>query len=226
MKISAIIPGAGSGTRFGSDKNKIFASLRQKPVFLRTLEAFAQRKDICQLIFVVSQADRPEFESQYADQFDKLGVQLVTGGATRTQSVRNALQVVSQNADLVAVHDAARPCIAQNWLDRVFEQAQKHEAALLAYPIFGTVKRVENSLITDTLDRSEYHNLYEAQTPQVFTRELIKRAYDAKKEATDCAALVEMLGKKVAIALGDLRNIKITTQADLKFAEEIFDTIR
>ena len=225
MKIAAIIPGAGSGTRFGSDKNKIFANLKQKPVFLRTLEAFAKRNDICQLIFVVSQQDRPEFESCYADEFKKLGVTLVTGGATRTQSVRNALNIVSDDADLVAIHDAARPCIAQSWLDRVFIQADKHDAALLAYPIFGTVKRVEDSIITETLDRSKFHNLYEAQTPQVFKRELVKQAYDTGEEATDCAALVELIGHRVAIAVGDLRNIKITTKADLKFAEEIFETI-
>lgn len=223
--ITAIIPGAGSGTRFGSDENKIFAKISEKPIFLHTLAAFAKHPQVSQLIFVVSETDRPKFQQTFGSELEALGVTLVTGGATRTESIRNALAVVNENVDLVAVHDAARPCIAQPWLDRVFQTALEKSAALLAQRIFGTVKLGAGDYVASTLDRSRFSEIYEAQTPQVFKRELIMRAYQTGRGATDSASLVEAIGQRVALASGDPRNIKITTPADLEFARQIFDTL-
>ena len=223
--ISAIIPGAGTGSRFGSTQNKIFAKIQEKPIFLHTLTAFANHPDVNQIIFVVSAADKPKFQSHFGDELDALGVTMVTGGATRTESVRNALAVVRADADLIAVHDAARPCIAKPWLDRVFKTAQREGAALLAWRIFGTVKLANGKLVRETLDREVFDQLYEGQTPQVFKRRLILQAYESNATATDSASLVEAQGHKVAIAIGDPRNVKITTPDDLDFARQIFDTL-
>jgi len=225
-KVAVIVVGAGSGSRFGQGRNKIFAKVAGQAMFLRTLSAFGSRDDVCQSIFVCSQADRPEIQDQFAGHLGLMGISLVTGGQTRSQSVRNALAEVSDQAQLICVHDAARPCIAQAWIDAVFHAAAKTGAAMLALPIHGTVKRVdENNLITQTLPRDQFAGLWEAQTPQVFQRDILLAAYEADADATDDAALVEATGQAVKIVPGDGRNIKVTTPADLKFVNEVFKTL-
>ena len=219
--ISVILPAAGSGRRFGGAENKIFALLAGRAVFLRTCEVFAARGDVGQLLLVVSEADRPRVEGDYAAELARLNVEVVTGGAMRTDSVRRALKRVDARADLVAIHDAVRPCVSQRGLDAVFALALRERAAMLAYPVHATLKRVnERGEITQTVPRE---GLWEAQTPQVFERGLIIEAYAKAQQAfTDDAQLVEALGQPVHVALGDRRNVKITTPEDLAFAEEVW----
>ena len=126
--------------------------------------------------------------------------------------------------DFVAIHDAARPCLANEWITSVFEAAEKTEAAILAIPVSGTLKRVADHRIKETVSRE---GLWEAQTPQVFRRQLILEAY-AKRggfNATDDAQLVERIGHAVTIVPGSPVNIKITAREDLRLAEKSLDAL-
>jgi 2-C-methyl-D-erythritol 4-phosphate cytidylyltransferase len=127
---------------------------------------------------------------------------------------------VRPDLDFVAVHDAARPCLAEEWIDRVFAAAETSGAALLALPVTGTLKRVgANHQVLATVPRD---NLWEAQTPQVFRRQLLMEAYAqrGKEAATDDAQLVERLGHPVTVVPGSPLNLKITTKEDLRFAAQ------
>ena len=225
-EVSVIIPAAGVGERFGGKENKIFAKIKTQPMFLRTLEAFSGRDDISQILLVCSQADLPEVRDRFGGHLGFMGVAVLEGGATRTQSVRNALAKVSDDADLICVHDAARPCLAKPWLDAILTEATKTGAAILALPIHGTIKEVSDAGVIDrTLKRDEFNNIWEAQTPQVFSRELLLRAYETGKDATDDAGLVEAIGHPVSVVPGDPRNIKVTTLQDLAFAAAVINTL-
>ncbi|HOD84395.1 MAG: 2-C-methyl-D-erythritol 4-phosphate cytidylyltransferase [Planctomycetes bacterium ADurb.Bin126] len=248
-KVAVIVPAAGAGRRFGGKENKIFQRLGKAPVFMRTLEAFANRDDVCQIQMVVSAEDMATISERFAGPLGFMGVKLVQGGSVRTESVRNALKTVNEQADLVCVHDAVRPCVAQEWIDAVFERAARTGAAILAYPVHGTLWKVgdaqdepqsdTNSVaaalglpappkpaapkkLLATVDREA---LWEAQTPQVFARELLLRAYAQQGEATDDAAMVRRLGVDVHAVPGDARNVKITTARDLAFAAAIINTL-
>ncbi len=222
--VSVILPGGGSGARFGATQNKIYQPLAGRTLVEHTIAAFAQRQDVVQIILVHAEADREWLDAHLAEQLTDLGVLLVAGGTTRTQSVRNALAVVTPEADLVAVHDAARPVLPQDAIDRVFAEAHATGAAMLTLPLFGTIKRVDSGQITETLLRENFHNLHEAQTPQVFRRTLLLEAYAAGTDATDDAALVEQLGHQISAVLGDLRNIKVTRPEDIQMAELLLQT--
>lgn len=223
--VAVIIPAAGSGKRFGGQHNKIFEKVGGAPMFLKTLEAFTTRNDVCQTLLVIAPADMDEVTKRFGGHLKFLGVELVAGGATRSESVRNALEKLSHAAELVCVHDAARPCVAQGLIDAVFDQAAKSGAAILALPIHGTIKRAgENNIVSETLSRHEYGNLWEVQTPQVFARDILTAACEAGENATDDAGLVEKLGANVTLVPGDARNRKITTQHDLDFANTVIKT--
>ncbi len=224
-KVAVIVPAAGAGRRFGGTRNKIFERLGGgQAVFLRTLEAFANRPDVCSTTLVVSEADLQEVKDRYGANLGFMGVGVVAGGATRTDSVRAGLATVPEEADLVCVHDAVRPCVAQPWIDAVFAAAGDCGAAILACPLHGTLKRVgEGGAIEATVDRDR---LWEAQTPQVFAREVLRAAYAAADgSATDDAGLVEAIGQGVRVVPGDPRNVKITTPADLAFAAAVIGTL-
>lgn len=222
-KFAVILPAAGSGKRFGGKGNKIFQRIHDQPVFIRTLEAFTSREDVCQTLLVVSPADLPEMKERFGGNLGFMGVGVVEGGDTRTQSVRNALAKVAEEAEFVCVHDAVRPCVAAAWIDAVFKEAAKTGAAILAYPVHGTLKKVSpQNVIAATLPREE---LWEAQTPQVFRKDLLLKAYAGGQDATDDAHLVEQIGHSVSVVLGDARNIKITTPADLAFAAAVLNTL-
>jgi 2-C-methyl-D-erythritol 4-phosphate cytidylyltransferase len=223
MKVSVIIPAAGASTRYGGKVSKIFELLKGRAVFLRSLELFVNRDDVCQVQLVVSPEDEPTMRERFGGNLGFMGVSLVVGGADRTASVRNALANVSPEADLVCVHDGVRPCVSTVWIDEVFAAAAKSGAAILAVPLHGTLKRVDQGKITQTLDRG---GLWEAQTPQIFRRELLIRAYEkAPASATDDAALVEALGESVTVVRGDVRNLKITTPHDLAVAAAVVDAL-
>jgi 2-C-methyl-D-erythritol 4-phosphate cytidylyltransferase len=222
--VSVIIPAAGSGTRFGALRNKIFEPLAGRAIFLRTLERFARRPDVVQVQLVVSAADHRDIEHRYGAELVELGAQLTIGGGHRGESVANALARVCDEATLVCVHDAVRPCASDERIDAVFAAAARSGAAMLAWPVHATLKRVgPGGVITETVSRE---GLWEAQTPQVFARELLVRAYAVGAEAaTDDAQLVEAIGHSVLAIEGDPRNIKITTPADLALAEAIWPTL-
>ena len=147
---------------------------------------------------------------------------VVAGGENRVDSIRNGLIAVSAKVDYVAIHDAARPCVSEQEISAVFSAAKKHGAALLAAPVIGTVKKVIDGQVEMTVPREAY---WEAQTPQVFRRDLIIEAYQQRTRdiPTDDAQLVEHLGKPVFIVPADRGNIKITTQSDLVQAKYLVE---
>lgn len=223
-KVSVIVPGAGSAKRFGGRRNKIFERIKGQPVFVRTLEAFSGRDDVCEIQLVISAEDMEEMRSSYGGHLGSMGVRLVAGGQTRPESVRNALERVDQAADLVCVHDAARPCMCGPWVDAVFAEAGKTGAAILAYPVHGTLKRVSQANVID--ETASREDLWEAQTPQVFARDVLIKAYAGEiEDVTDDAQLVEATGHPVSVVMGDPRNIKITTKADLALASAVIGTL-
>lgn len=222
-KVSVIIPAAGAGKRFAAANNKILQHIGGKPIFIRTLSMFNSRDDVCQVQLVVSPADMDDIKSRFGANLGLMGVDITLGGPARTQSVRNALDKLVDGAELVCIHDAVRPCVSPLWIDAVFAAAEQTGAAILAYPLHGTLKKVgEGDVIEQTLPRQ---GLWEAQTPQVFRRDLIVAAYQSGCEATDDAALVEATGQPVSVVMGDPRNIKITTPNDLKLAKAIIDSL-
>jgi 2-C-methyl-D-erythritol 4-phosphate cytidylyltransferase len=223
-KVSVILPAAGAGRRFGAGRSKIYQQLAGQAVFLRSLELFAGRPDVVQLQLVVAADEREEMARRFGPALRRLGAELAEGGPTRPQSVRNALGRVCGDAELLCVHDAVRPCVAQEWIDRVFAAAAETGAAILACPVRGTLKSVgDDAVVTETVPRA---GLWEAQTPQVFARDLLRRAYQRPLEGvTDDAQLVEALGHPVHVVLGDPRNLKITTPGDLALAEAILQTL-
>jgi 2-C-methyl-D-erythritol 4-phosphate cytidylyltransferase len=182
------------------------------------------RGDCAQLIVVIAREDREEFQRRFGPNVAILGVDVCEGGAERFDSVELGLRKVKPGIDFVAVHDAVRPCLVDEWIDRVFEAAQKYDAAILATPITATLKRVDQGTVVETASRE---GLWEGQTPQAFRRELLERAYAKRgaQRATDDAQLVEKIGGKVHVVSGSPLNLKITTKQDLKLAEQILKVL-
>jgi len=225
-KVAVIIPAAGAGKRFGGSVKKPFALMDNRPVFIRAIELFLNRSDVCQTILTVSPEDHDVVKDKFAANIMIMGIKLVKGGAERFESVHRALEVVDDEADLVCVHDAVRPCVFENWIDDVFEEAGKSGAAILAAPLSGTIKRVSGAGVVDETVSRE--GLYEAQTPQVFRKDLLLKAYNERPEdfhPTDDAQLVERLGHGVTVVPTDHRNIKITLPGDMTLAAIVAKSI-
>jgi 2-C-methyl-D-erythritol 4-phosphate cytidylyltransferase len=220
-KFAVILPAAGRSTRF-KDKHykKPFVPLAGRAVWLHSAERFLGRDDVVQLILVIAPEDRADFNFKFSSNVAILGIEVVDGGAERADSVSAALARIKPEADFICVHDAARPCLASAWIDEIFHAAQQTGAAIFAVPVAGTLKRVgADRKIAETVDRA---GLWEAQTPQVFRRELLLQA-DAKRAgfpATDEAQLLERIGHPVTIVPGSPINLKITTKEDQRLAEQ------
>ena len=215
---AVILPAAGKSSRFRDQHyKKPFIPLENRPVWLHAAEKFTSRKDVQQTFLVIAPEDRESLQDKLGANAAMLGIEIVDGGKERADSIANALARVREDIDFVAVHDAARPCIAAEWIDAVFAAAVKSGAAILATPVSGTLKRVASQMITETVSRD---GLWEAQTPQVFSRKLLIDAYARRgtAPATDDAQLVEQLGHKVTVVAGSPMNIKITTKDDLRLA--------
>jgi len=218
-QFAVILPAAGKSSRFNDPHlKKPFVTLEGRPVWMHSAERFSARDDVKQILVVIAPEDREEFMSKFGANLALLGIEVVLGGAERSDSVAAAIAKVRSDIPYIAIHDAARPCIADEWIDRVFREAEKSGAAILASPVTATLKRVGgDKKITETVSRD---GLWEAQTPQVFARQLLIDAYArrGKEPATDDAQLVERLGKPVSVVQGSPMNIKITTKEDLKIA--------
>lgn len=222
-KTAVILAAAGMSSRFGSSsprERKVFRELSGRAVWLRAAEAFLNHPDVAQVLVVIAPDDLEWFKEKYRANLAFLELELVPGGAERSDSVKNALARVRSDIELVAIHDAARPVISRSLIDRVFEAAQQHGAAVPTVPIAATIKRVEQSRITDTVPRA---GLHAAQTPQVFRRKLLLEAYAqlTGPAPTDDAQVVEQSGVPVVAVEGSSLNIKITTAEDLRMAEAL-----
>jgi len=220
-KFAVILPAAGKSSRF-KDKSykKPFAPLDNRAVWLHSAERFLHHDDVKQLILVIAAEDREYFQFKFAANVTILGITVVDGGAERADSIATALARVKPEMEYVCVHDAVRPCLADEWITTIFAAAEKSGAAIFALPVAGTLKRVRtNRTIEETISRE---GLWEAQTPQVFRRELLLEAYAKRGDfnATDDAQLVERIGHEVTVVPGSPLNLKITTQEDLRLAAQ------
>lgn len=222
-KVSVIICAAGASSRFGGSRKKPFVELNGRAAFLRSIEFFAEREDVYQVILAISEEDEEMVRVKWEAALAFSGVKICFGGAERFETVAKALKLVKDEAELVAVHDAVRCCLTKDWIDELFKTASETGAAMLAAPVVATLKKVEDGRIIDTVDRSD---LYEAQTPQVFDAAWLKEAYAKldtldKSKITDDAQLIEALGHPVHIVQTDHSNIKITRRSDVPIAEAI-----
>ncbi len=225
-RFAVILPAAGRSIRFGGREKKPFTNLDGRAVWLRTAELFVTRPDVCQCLIVIAPEDRDLFRTRYGANLAFMDIQVADGGGERFESVANALALVKQDAEFVAVHDAVRPCVTTEAIDAVFAKAAQAGAALLALPVSDTVKRVDDKKqVTETLPRK---GLWLAQTPQVFRRDWLQEAY-AKRASlgagiTDDAQLVEAAGHPVHVVEGSPTNIKITGQSDIALAKAILQS--
>lgn len=222
-KVAVIICAAGAGARFGGNKKKPFIEVGGRAAFVRSIEYFANRDDVKQILMAISPDDEELVKIKYGANLSFSGVKLCYGGSERFETVAKALQLVKDDIDLVAVHDAVRCCLTDEWVDAVIKKAGETGAAILACPVVATIKRMRDGKIVETVDRNE---LYEAQTPQVFDFKLLKEAFAGldkldKNMISDDAALVEAIGKEVSIVETDNSNIKITRRSDVAIAEAI-----
>lgn len=225
--IAVILPAAGRSSRFRDKEKKPFVNLDGRAVWLRTVEHFINRPEVSQCIIVVAPDDQEMFRRRFGANLAFMNVQIADGGAERFESVANALALVKPEVDLVAIHDAVRPCITEALITGVFAKAEKTGAALLALPVAETVKQVNDQhQVQATVARK---GLWLAQTPQVFRRQWLVEAYANRgklgKDVTDDAQLVEAAGHPVHVVEGAATNIKITTRQDLVLADAILKAL-
>ena len=219
---SAIVPAAGSSARMGG-QDKLLADLYGAPVLMRTLCAI-DRAELVSEIVVAVQADRMEAVAELCARCAlRKKVRVVKGGASRTESVLAAALECDPKAELIAIHDGARPLVRPEMIDEMIRAGYRTQAVAPAIPVTDTVKVADDSgLVQSTPDRS---SLYAVQTPQVFQANILKAALQAAlasgEPVTDDCAAVERLGKQVWLAEGDRSNIKITTPDDLAVAEAL-----
>lgn len=222
-KFAVVLPAAGQSSRFKDKEKKPFATLDGRAVWLRTIELFVTRDNVCQCLIVVAKDDQEMFRRRYQANMAFMNVQIADGGKERFESVANALAMIKPEVDFVAVHDAVRPCLREEQINAVFAKAEKTGAALLAVPVTDTLKQVDNQhKVQATVER---RGLWLAQTPQVFRRDWLIEAYTNRaklgKDITDDAQLVEAAGHPVHVVEGSPQNIKITTRGDLILANAI-----
>lgn len=224
---SVIIPAAGESSRFtGSRRKKPFVDLKGRAIWLRSVEHFLGRKDVAEVVLVLSQNDIEEFRERFRANLAFMDLVIVAGGDSRAESVQNGLRALSEPSDFVAVHDAARPLLTESWISELFEAARTKDAVIPGVPISSTIKRVDASgAIVSTVDRT---SLVMAQTPQVFRRRILEDAYAAVPSPashTDEASLVVASGHTVYVHPGWPMNIKITERQDLELAETLIDAL-
>ena len=224
QQVGVIIVAAGTGSRTGSAELKQFRWVAGKPMLLHSVQAFHARADVAMVVCVLPRdvlGDPPP----WLFQCDTERLLLAHGGRTRGESVLNGLEDLPSEARIVLVHDAARPLVSDDTIERVITQARKGTGAVAALPVVDTLKEVgEDGRIVRTVERSR---LWRAQTPQGFPRDMLERAYaearanDGALDTTDDAALCERSGFPVVVVRGSERALKITEESDFARAESL-----
>jgi len=218
--LAAILPAAGLSTRFGRRRNKLLEDLGGQSVICRSIEAFASRDD-CGLIVVAT-----GFSPQDVPCLGQKRVTLCPGGTCRAESVQRALECVPETIEWVAVHDAARPLVSQELIDRVLGAAQRSGAAGPAQPVHLTIKESDTRLPSTTCRTLPRGRLWAMQTPQIMRRADLMTAFEKcpipLSEVTDDLQLMELAGFPICLIPGEDDNIKITTPMDLAIARTIF----
>ncbi len=222
MGIWVIIPSGGTGERFGANIPKPLISLGGVPIIVRTLNVFEQHPFIEGIVLVIHE----DFCLEYKRVIEEFGFKkvkaVINGGTTRTQSVREGLKNIPLDVTMVMVHDGVRPLVSCDVIDRALDALKDVTAAVAGIPVVSTLKAINatTGIVSETLDRSL---VWEIQTPQIFTTDVLKLAYQEDFLATDDAAMVENIGGQVKVFLGDERNIKITTPMDLVIAQALLE---
>jgi 2-C-methyl-D-erythritol 4-phosphate cytidylyltransferase len=211
VEVWAIVVAAGEGRRFGLPKQ--FAVLGGRPVIEWSLDA--SRSVARGIVAVVPES------SLGSSNIGKGADRVIAGGPTRASSVRRGLAAVPENAEVVVVHDAARPLASRELFRAVVDAVVAGaDGAIPGVAVVDTIKRVRGSRVVETLDRTE---LVAVQTPQAFRAELLRRAHDGEPEATDDAGLLEALGSRIVVVPGEYHNLKLTSPDDLVIAERWSD---
>jgi 2-C-methyl-D-erythritol 4-phosphate cytidylyltransferase len=216
----AILVAAGRGDRLGVDRPKAFAKLAGRVLLAESLERL-DRSDWIESIVIVAPEGWEEPAILLAEELSaSKAVACVTGGATRADSVRAGLAEVPEEAVVVLVHDAARPVLPEEVIERVIAPlGEGWDGAVPSLPLADTVKRAgPDGAVVETVDRAD---LYAVQTPQAFAADLLRRALAGSADGTDCASFVEAAGGRVKVVEGDRRLVKITDAADLEFVEAL-----
>lgn len=221
--VAAIICAAGPGSRFGGKKKKQFVDVAGRAVLMRSIELFSEREGVKQILVGISKDDQETIKINWGAKLSFFGVKTFFGGSERFETIVNALELIKDGIDLIAVHDACRCCASDQLIADVIAKAAQTGAAIPAAPVTATIKQVREGEIVRTVDRSD---LFEAQTPQVFDVALLRKAYANlpnvdKSVVTDDAFLVEAIGHRVSIVESDSSNLKITRPSDIPLAEAI-----
>jgi 2-C-methyl-D-erythritol 4-phosphate cytidylyltransferase len=215
LAVWAVLAAAGRGERLGGKRPKAFAKLRDRPLLAESLERLEASGWIDAIVIVAP----PGWEEPSILVAEELActkvVACATGGETRAESVRAGVAEVADEADVIVVHDAARPVLPEEVIERVLRALNEGwDGAVPGLPLADTVKRVQNAQVVETLPREE---LVAVQTPQAFLASVLRDALAGELAgATDCAALVEARGGRVTVVTGDPRLLKVTDQADLE----------
>lgn len=221
MTAAVVIVAAGKGERFGNS-GKVLATLLGKPVLEYAIDAFQQSESISEIVLVAGEHTEPAMQHlASAGNWTKI-THVVRGGASRQESTANGVNAVSMDADVILIHDGARPLIQSQQIEACVKSAREHGGAIVATPVTDTIKRVRDEQIESTIDRSD---LWAAQTPQGFRAEVLRRmmrdAALSSKLVTDEASLAELSGQSVRIVPGDASNLKITHPIDIIVAEAL-----
>jgi 2-C-methyl-D-erythritol 4-phosphate cytidylyltransferase len=216
MSVWAVIVAAGRGERLGLDRPKAFANLNGRPLLAESLERLESSEWVNSIVV----AAPPDWEEPVILLAEELGcskvLSVVPGGSSRAASVRAGLAEVSEDAAVTLVHDAARPVLPEEVVERLMTTLNEGwDGVVPGLPVADTVKRLDGDQVVETLDRG---SLVGAQTPQAFVSSALRDAAAGDDDATDCAALVEARGGRVKVVPGDRRLMKVTEPADLELA--------
>ena len=217
MKVSAIIPAAGLGVRLGEEKQ--FKLLAGYPLFIHSIRTFINFPKIDEIVVVVPKNKKKIIYDWLTPISHKKNIVVTHGGFRRQDSVKNGVLYSNSNSDLICIHDAARPFITTKIIEECIISAKNSDGAVVAIPSTSTVKYSRNNIIEKTINRD---NVWLAQTPQVFWRDKLLKAYDNLDKTdilTDESVLMEKMGYKISLVSGDKVNFKITTLQDWKRAE-------
>ena len=221
--VAAVFPAAGSSTRMGGGFNKNFLELAGEPILIRTLKTFSQVRRVKFLIVIVAAHEVETVEKLLSAEKNLKPWRVTIGGSERQFSIANGLKLLPDDAEIILVHDAARPLISLRTIDEVIDAAEKFGGAIAAVPAKDTIKIIDaENFVRYTPPRKE---MSVVQTPQGFKREILLRAYEKAAEekflGTDDSSLVERLGVRIKIVTSSYDNIKITTPEDIHIAETI-----
>ena len=227
MVVSAIIPVAGQGKRFGGKTPKQFLKIGGQPIIEITLQKFISLDEINHGVVVVAESEIDSSRNlfRHIDGFDEK-FKIISGGVERQDSVYSGIKNIPPDTDIVVVHDGVRPLVSSQLISKSIQTAVETGACIAALPVKDTIKRVKHGTVLETIPRDR---LWQVQTPQTFKYSILREAHEKAREtdfySTDESALVEWNGHPVKIILGEYSNIKITSTVDLELSRLLYQEV-